>query len=42
MAETRKGKKFVAVHPYKRKENGKKEKVRAHDRSTPRTSKGRA
>lgn len=42
MAETRGGKKFVKVHPYKRKEAGKKQKVRAHDRSTPRTSKGKA
>ena len=42
MAETRAGKKFVKVGSYKRKESGKRKKVRAHDRSTPRTSKGKA
>lgn len=41
MAETKKGNILVKVHSYKRKERGKKEKVRSHDRSTPRTSKGK-
>ncbi len=40
MAETSKGKKFVKVKPYTRVVDGKKIKVGAFDRSTPKTSKG--
>lgn len=37
MAETKRGKKFVKVHSYwKRLSNGRKIKVKAFDRSTPR------
>lgn len=35
MAQTKKGKKVVPVKPYKRKRNGKTEKVKRHKRSTP-------
>ncbi len=37
MAETQRGKKFVKVHSYLRKlSNGKKIRIKAFDRSTPR------
>ena len=41
MAETGKGKKFVKVKAYTKKVAGKKIKVGAFDRSTPRTSTGK-
>jgi hypothetical protein len=41
MAETSKGKKFVKVKGYTRVVDGKKVKVGAFDRSTPKTSKGK-
>jgi hypothetical protein len=41
MAETSKGKKFVKVKPYTRVVGGKKIRVAAFDRSTPKTSKGK-
>ena len=41
MAETAKGKKFVKVKSYTRTVNGKSVKVRAADRSTPKTSTGK-
>jgi hypothetical protein len=41
MAETSKGKKFVKVKPYTRVVGGKKIRVGALDRSTPKTSKGK-
>ncbi len=41
MAETSKGKKFVKVKSYTRNVGGKTVKVRAADRSTPRTSTGK-
>jgi hypothetical protein len=41
MAETRKGKKFVVVAEYSRKKGSKKVRIGQHDRSTPRTSKGK-
>jgi hypothetical protein len=42
MAETKEGKKIVPVKPYKRTEkDGTKVTVRRHDRSTPKTSKGK-
>jgi hypothetical protein len=37
MAETQRGKKFVVVEPYTKKDGTK---VPKHDRSTPQTSKG--
>ncbi len=41
MAETSKGKKFVKVKGYTRVIDGKKVRVGAFDRSTPKTSKGK-
>ena len=41
MAETSKGKKFVKVKGYTRVVDGKKVRVGAFDRSTPKTSKGK-
>jgi hypothetical protein len=41
MAETKSGKKFVKVKSYSRKAGAKTVKVRAADRSTPRTSTGK-
>jgi hypothetical protein len=41
MAETSKGKKFVKVKPYTRVVDGKRIRVSAFDRSTPKTSKGK-
>ncbi len=41
MAETKRGNKFVKVKSYTRKVGGKAVKVRAADRSTPRTSTGK-
>jgi hypothetical protein len=41
MAETSKGKKFIKVKPYTRVVGGKKIRVAAFDRSTPKTSKGK-
>ena len=41
MAETRKGHKFVKVEGYVREQDGKPIKVRPHDRSTPKDSKGK-
>jgi len=41
MAETRRGTKFVKVKGYTRKVGGRTVKVRAFDRSTPGTSKGK-
>ncbi len=41
MAETSKGKKIVPVKPYTRKQDGKSIQVPRHDRSTPKTSKGK-
>jgi hypothetical protein len=41
MAETKKGNKVVVVEPYTRKQDGKTVHVEKHDRSTPRTSKGK-
>lgn len=42
MAETAKGTKFVKVPAYTRKIGDKTVKVPAHDRSTPKTSRGPA
>jgi hypothetical protein len=41
MAETKKGNKIVVVPAYTRKQDGKTIQVPKHDRSTPRTSKGK-
>lgn len=42
MAETQKGNKFVKVHAYSyRRTDGVRIQVRAHDRSTPSTSRGK-
>jgi hypothetical protein len=41
MAETSKGKKFVKVKAYTRVIDGKRVRVGAFDRSTPKTSKGK-
>jgi hypothetical protein len=41
MAETSKGKKFVKVKGYTRVVDGKKVRVGAFDRSTPKTSRGK-
>jgi hypothetical protein len=41
MAETEKGNKFVVVPAYERVQDGKTVTVPKHDRSTPKTSKGR-
>jgi hypothetical protein len=40
MAETKGGKKFIKVKAYTRVVGGKTVKVRAADRSTPRTARG--
>lgn len=42
MAETKKGNKVVVVKPYTRVQDGKTIEVPKHDRSTPRTSKGKS
>lgn len=41
MAETKKGNKIVVVEPHERKQGGKTIEVPKHDRSTPKTSKGK-
>jgi hypothetical protein len=41
LAETKKGNKYVVVEPYERKQGGKVVEVPKHERSTPRTSKGK-
>jgi hypothetical protein len=41
MAQTKKGQKFNRVASYTRIVNGKKQVVRAHDKSNPKTSKGK-
>lgn len=41
MAQTSKGQKFNRVNSYTRIVNGKKQVVRAHDKSNPFTSRGK-